>query len=241
MNYKNERLIKKLILIVFVFFTTNGFSQITLDITGEHLPKTSWQDTSVVIDGYDVDLYKAKYKNNSVKVAGSTQGDGGAGYIQWTVKSDVGTVYNTSPDRRMLLYINEVYIDTISIDSFLVVNHALENQEGDVYKLVVDNDRQSNYTVDAVNEIQFTTEFTSGNTMKQIELNFYPNPANNHIVVVGENVSKVSIFNTTGMLIQKTSKLENNMINIENLIPGCYIFNAYFENGEFASQKFIKR
>lgn len=71
-------------------------------------------------------------------------------------------------------------------------------------------------------------------------ITIYPNPANDYIMLTNaENVAKVSIYNTNGMLVVETN--QTHAIAIENLEKGLYFVSLTGVTGNTTTQKMIKQ
>lgn len=68
----------------------------------------------------------------------------------------------------------------------------------------------------------------------------YPNPTNETLTVMGNDLSRVDIFSMDGKLVMR---LENGLetINVSGLANGSYLLKATFTDGKTASQQFIKK
>lgn len=61
------------------------------------------------------------------------------------------------------------------------------------------------------------------------EIDLFPNPFTNEIQLKGE-IKEINIYNLNGQLISKNSNL-NNVLNVENLESGLYLFEVFTNNG----------
>ena len=67
----------------------------------------------------------------------------------------------------------------------------------------------------------------------------YPNPATNRVVVEGENLTAVAIYNLAGQLI-RVERLDSVINTIEmNVEAGIYFFNIYDNNGRTGVQRVV--
>ena len=67
----------------------------------------------------------------------------------------------------------------------------------------------------------------------------YPNPATNRVVIEGENLSAVAIYNVAGQLI-RIVRLDNVVNNIDmNVEAGIYFFNIINANGQTSVQRVV--
>lgn len=97
-----------------------------------------------------------------------------------------------------------------------------------------DNDRSSvgvvqtfNLTVD-VNEYQENT------------YNIYPNPADNYVRIVGDNIRTVNIYNCLGALVDSFEINDNNLeISTSKYNTGIYFINIQQNNGETSTKKLV--
>ena len=65
----------------------------------------------------------------------------------------------------------------------------------------------------------------------------YPNPANSVLNVKADDVKDIEILNMLGQTVATTNV---NTINVANLTNGVYFVRVNFNNGEVATQKFVK-
>ncbi len=71
------------------------------------------------------------------------------------------------------------------------------------------------------------------------KFNIYPNPVQDNLFIDGENIHKISIYNTTGHLIMVVEDDIKNGINVSELESGLYIIRI--EGAEFSTTSgFIK-
>ena len=73
------------------------------------------------------------------------------------------------------------------------------------------------------------------------ELNVYPNPACNYVIVEGEDIQQVEIFDMMGRLLMSHNMEESSMIDISNLTNGMYLLRTIDVNNNMSMQKIIKK
>lgn len=74
------------------------------------------------------------------------------------------------------------------------------------------------------------------------ELSLYPNPAENSIKIVGENIKTLSIYNSLGILIDN-KEVENDAmeLNLDKYVKGLYYVKAQTYDGYIIAKKMIIR
>ena len=75
-----------------------------------------------------------------------------------------------------------------------------------------------------------TIKSTDSNPELSLENNFtiYPNPTNEAFSVKGNNIESITLTNSLGQIVLKTTKTDN--ISVENLSPGIYFVTISAEN-----------
>lgn len=92
-----------------------------------------------------------------------------------------------------------------------------------------------------INFIVELPELLATNEIAKNEINIYPNPVKDQInISTKDKIAKTEIYSLTGQLI-KSTKLENNKLDVQNLKSGTYILKIIFENQKEITQKFIKK
>lgn len=76
---------------------------------------------------------------------------------------------------------------------------------------------------------------------KRTELSVYPNPANNQITIVMDDLANVQIFNVLGAMVNNTNLSGNNTVNISDLNQGVYIIKATDDKGNVAVTRLSKK
>ena len=85
----------------------------------------------------------------------------------------------------------------------------------------------------ALNSEEFTNE----------NLSVYPNPTNNVLNILGNNIYEVSIYNLRGQVLMKMKEIEGNNIklNLSNFENGIYLAKILFNNNVQKTIKVIKK
>lgn len=68
----------------------------------------------------------------------------------------------------------------------------------------------------------------------------YPNPANDRIMILGNDIKVIEIYNAFGMLMTSQNNGDN-VIDVSNLTPGLYLVRTADKNGKVNITKVIKR
>lgn len=69
----------------------------------------------------------------------------------------------------------------------------------------------------------------------------YPNPTNGNIVVKGENISLVEVYNLCGQKVLSVNGSDNVNVNMSSLLSGVYMVKVIDVNGNSTVNKVIKR
>jgi len=86
-------------------------------------------------------------------------------------------------------------------------------------------------------------QLTDVNMLKYDKLLVYPNPVKNSMAISSENklMKHIDITNSLGQVILSTDvEINFIVIDLEHFIPGVYIINVVFDNGDFEIRKVIK-
>ena len=77
---------------------------------------------------------------------------------------------------------------------------------------------------------------------QQINVEIYPNPAQDRLTINGEDIKTISVYNTNGKLIEKLtigSKQESVELNTKNFLPGPYFLQINTKKGIITKQFII--
>ena len=72
-------------------------------------------------------------------------------------------------------------------------------------------------------------------------IDIYPNPADNHITVEGNDIKAVEIFDMMGRVLVSHNAEKSSMIDISNLTNGMYLIRITDANNNISMQKIIKK
>ncbi len=82
---------------------------------------------------------------------------------------------------------------------------------------------------------------TKLNTQQSSTLSVYPNPAQDKLFITGENVARISIYNTAGQMVMQSANLDGGL-NISSLQQGIFFINCKDASGRMVANKtFIKK
>ena len=73
------------------------------------------------------------------------------------------------------------------------------------------------------------------------DFNIYPNPANNYVIVEGEDMRQVEIFDMMGRRLLSHNIENSSMIDISGLTSGMYLLRTTDVNNNISMQKIIKK
>jgi len=83
---------------------------------------------------------------------------------------------------------------------------------------------------------------TAINNFENAKIKMYPNPANNFIIVEGNDIRSISIASITGQEILTAKNLNNKTeLNIQGLTKGIYFLKVNQTNGKSVTEKFVKQ
>ena len=113
---------------------------------------------------------------------------------------------------------------------------GLTEGEYDADLIINTNDAaHPHYEIPVVLNVSTTSVVENGNGMASV----YPNPANSKVVVEGEDLSSVAIYNVAGQLI-RIVKLDSVVNNIDlNVEAGVYFFSIYDNAGNNIVQRVV--
>jgi Secretion system C-terminal sorting domain/PKD domain len=216
-----------------------------------------WENASVIqptesLWNLNIDLLPSIYDTNGTGpglVIGSIGGNG-------TV---VNSVFNSSPISTTFDVTASRVIITNSAGQpvgFAIVNSngtfSYPNLPVGQYFLRVDNPKVPSVAIpfvisanSATMNMNFSTTANgisnvtaNGKTIKVVELNAFPNPANDEISVSGTK-GNIQIINSTGQVVLETTKGQN--IRISNLASGLYTIRAKNSKNEPVNTRFVKK
>lgn len=73
--------------------------------------------------------------------------------------------------------------------------------------------------------------------MSENSVSVYPNPANTQVLVKGENIDSVEIYNMMGQFVKVVnSNLDGTVINTTDLSEGSYLFRAISNDGQIITK-----
>lgn len=72
------------------------------------------------------------------------------------------------------------------------------------------------------------------------DFDVYPNPANNYIVVEGEDIIEVEIFDMMGRKVLTQNVQESSVINVNDFSQGLYLIRTIDVNNNIGVRKFVK-
>ena len=72
------------------------------------------------------------------------------------------------------------------------------------------------------------------------DTNIYPNPANNYVIVDGDDIQEVEIFDMMGRKLISHNVENSSMIDISGLASGIYLFRTIDVDNNISMQKIIK-
>ncbi|MFA6199765.1 MAG: M6 family metalloprotease domain-containing protein [Bacteroidales bacterium] len=83
--------------------------------------------------------------------------------------------------------------------------------------------------------------FSSLEDINITNLRVYPNPANNYIIIEGEGIEEIEVYNISGQKIysEKVNRQETIKVNTSEYLPGTYSFKIIFSDGNVSNKKVI--
>lgn len=130
----------------------------------------------------------------------------------------------------------------------VLVNGELvaEEIEDETYSFETENDT---YIIEVValyddkSSVGLVKSFELTVDLAELQANTYkmfPNPANNQVKIVGENINTISIYNCVGALVDRFNMSDNEIeINTAKYNTGIYFINVQHDNGSNSTKKLI--
>ena len=171
--------------------------------------------------------------------------------VETTTEGEISFQYKTSTEIRcdyLVFYIDDVMMDRWSGENdWQKVVYEVEAGKH-IFEWRYDKNQRKAEGADRcwVDDIIFpgnTIVLSVDSYTESKEFNVYPNPANNYIVVEGNNIQEVEIYNMMGTRVLH-SNMENassSAIDINNLSSGIYLVRTIDSDNNISTKKFIKK
>ena len=142
----------------------------------------------------------------------------------------------TKADELISIYLNNSDNSPVRIDVSTISSIKFKTT-----KLVVtnDDDISNDFYFSDVVKITFNEKGTSIETANASNVNIFPNPVKDNLVINNVNMiygSDICIYTTTGVLVGKYSQWNGETIDVSHLCPG-----VYFVNTNSTILKFVKQ
>lgn len=142
----------------------------------------------------------------------------------------------TKADELISIYLNNSDNSPVRIDVSTISSIKFKTT-----KLVVtnDDDISNDFYFSDVIKITFNEKGTSIETANASNVNIFPNPVKDNLVINNADMiygSDICIYTTTGVLVSKHSQWNGETIDVSHLCPG-----VYFVNTNSTILKFVKQ
>ena len=187
----------------------------------------SWTENGIVVSTDDHYTFTVDRDRNLVAVF--SQG------LFYTISASAGANGTISPE-------GDVFVEPGEDKTFAMI----PNSGCSVQKVVVDGvdvGPVESYTFRSVNSdhtihVQFSGLGVDNHT--SLDLKVYPNPAKESLIVEGENMKRIAVFNLLG--VQMASQEVNDShtsLNIDSLTKGTYILKVEYADGTVGYMRFV--
>lgn len=173
--------------------------------------------------------------------------------------SSINKLNTNTLNKRRPLFENNNGIDLKGIEfdpdiTYVISGNIAGGYQKDYYSVILFNDEikldnlnknnnnyKDNTNIEVVNQGSVFIN-ASNEENKVLQVNIYPNPARNFIIIESDNgVNSIEVVDTKGRIV-KHSVVNNQLsqtINIEDISKGLYLVNVQFLNGEIVQNKII--
>lgn len=100
-----------------------------------------------------------------------------------------------------------------------------------------DNDMTSVKVVESIEYVDHTSVIENQPAKYEI----YPNPTNGNIVVKGENINEVEVYNLCGQKVLSVKGEQNVNVDLSSFVSGVYMVKVVDNNGEVTVNKVVKK
>ena len=187
----------------------------------------SWTENGIVVSTDDHYTFTVDRDRNLVAVF--SQG------LFYTISASAGANGTISPE-------GDVFVEPGEDKTFAMI----PNSGCSVQKVVVDGvdiGPVESYTFRSVNSdhtihVQFSGLGVDDNTT--LDLKVYPNPAKESLIVEGENMKRIAVFNLLGVQMASQEVNDNHTtLNIDGLTKGTYILKVEYADGTVGYMRFV--
>jgi len=168
---------------------------------------------------YSMVIFAEDYVHHSVRVS---------------TNHDIEALYNGEWD--------QVWVDVEPLDmEYVEVNIDLSEYIGETVYIAFykKGDNGPGWCIDDIHVEAISEDLVNENDV--ISLNIFPNPANDFVMVLGENLDNLEVYNAVGQLVMNSNLNNENKINISNLESGVYFFSFIDKNGNKVVKKVVKK
>ena len=100
-----------------------------------------------------------------------------------------------------------------------------------------DNDMTSVKVVESIEYVDHTSVIEN----QPAKYDIYPNPTNGNIVVKGENINEVEVYNLCGQKVLSVKGEQNVNVDLSSFVSGVYMVKVVDNNGEVTVNKVVKK
>lgn len=169
--------------------------------------------------------------------------------VETTTDGEISFQYKTSTELRcdyLVFYIDGELMDRWSgeIDwtkAVYEVNKGMHIFEWRYDKNKRDKDGSDRCWIDDVIFPGNTIVLGVESYTEKKDFDVYPNPANNYIVVDGDDIQEVEIYDMMGRKVVSSEMQSSSVIEIDNLSSGIYMIRSIDVNNNVSTKKFIKK
>ncbi|MDO5342977.1 MAG: choice-of-anchor J domain-containing protein [Bacteroidia bacterium] len=168
---------------------------------------------------YSMVIFAEDYVHHSVRVS---------------TNPDIEALYNGEWD--------EAWVDAEPIDmEYVKIEIDLSEYIGETVYIAFykKGDNGPGWCIDDVKVTAFKPETVNENNA--VSLNIFPNPANDFVNVIGENLDNLEVYNAVGQLVMNVNLANENKIDIANLESGVYFFSVIDKNGNKVVKKVVRK
>lgn len=199
---------------VYEFFGLTELKDVDTLIT---ISTTNTLPTVTTITATDMNN-EEKYEGVLCKINNSTCTNTSIGFGEWLIYDNTDTAV----------------VDDL-IYAFVPTLNSAYNVTGVVHYSFGDFKIEPRYSFDIVRVSSVTI-----NENENFSFNAYPNPVNNWITISGDNLDRVEVYSASGKLVQSSSIITINRVNMSGLSNGIYFVKVYSGN-ESAVSRIVKQ
>ncbi len=169
--------------------------------------------------------------------------------VETTTDGEISFQYKTSTEIRcdyLVFYIDDVFMDRWSGEMDWSKATYVVSKGKHIFEWRYDKNQRDKEGADRcwIDDIIFpgnTIVLAVDSYTEKKEVDIYPNPANNYIVVDGNDIQEVEIYDMMGRKVVSSDMQSSSVIEIDNLSSGIYMIRLVDFNNNVSTKKFIKK